>query len=182
MRRLILLRHGKAEIAGLTGGDLDRPLAQKGRVEAAQTASWLFGAGFTPDRVVMSPSLRTTSTWDCARSFFPNAFTEVRETLYLGSVEVIMQVVDDVESEADTVMVVGHNPGLQDLGVRLAEGGGAPALQVARLAEGFPTAAACVFQLKAAGGGLLTAIYEPPAAPGQAPRWVFRGGATGAAG
>jgi phosphohistidine phosphatase len=148
-------------------------------MEVARTAGWLRSAGFTPNRVLVSPALRARATWQCAEPIFPNARSELRDRLYLASTEVIMEIVDTVQAEADTVMVVGHNPGLQELGLRLAEASQAPAAQVTRIGDGFPTASACVFLVRPGGGGVLTAIYEPPRAPGAAPGWAFLDGASG---
>jgi phosphohistidine phosphatase len=182
MRRLILLRHGKAELAGLVGGDRERPLAERGRAETEMTARWLLSGGFVPDLVLVSPALRTRSTWDCARASFPDVRAEVRDRLYLAGAETICEILDDGTDDVDTIMVVGHNPGLQDLGVRLAAEGSAPHGQVARIADGFPPGAACVFRTRPPGDAALEAAYEPPRRPGEAPRWAFVSVGAGGAG
>jgi phosphohistidine phosphatase len=186
MRRLILLRHGKAEIAALTGGDSERPLAERGRVEAGLTAAWLAGAGFAPDLALVSTAVRTRATWDAARTAFPGAPHNVDPALYLGGAEMILDVVDaasvrTASPQAATIMVVGHNPGLQELALQLAIDSGAPQVQIARIADGFPPATACVFRMNGTVGVGLEAIYEPPGRPGGSPRWTFVCPATGAA-
>ena len=180
MRRLILLRHGKAEIVGLTGGDRERPLAARGRAESAMTAQWLSVAGFSPDLVYMSPSMRTRSTWECASAVFTEARTEVVEALYLAGLDTLLEVLEDAP-EVETIMVVGHNPGLQELGLHLAiEGGASPDL-ADRIAQGFPTASAYVFRMGEMRGEGVEAVFEPPGRAGGEPRWAFFGGRAGEA-
>jgi len=180
MRRLILFRHGKAEMAGVTGGDRERALAERGRADSARTARWLLACGFAPDLVLVSPALRTQATWDCVSACFPNAKVELRAPLYLAGTETILEVLEATPAAADTVMVVGHNPGLQELAVHLAETGSAPALQVHRIEDGLPTAAAAVFSMDDAEGATLEALYEPAREAGQPPRWSYARGAAGA--
>ena len=173
MRRLVLFRHGKAEAAGPSGGDRERPLAERGWVDSAVTAQWLSDTGFVPDLVLVSPAARTRETWDAARSYFPAARIEARERLYLATPEAIRQVVDQASNEAETIMVIGHNPGLQELGVHLVADGGAPRPQAARMEDGFPTAAAWVFRMHKRGDVSLEAVYEPPRRAGDGPRWQY---------
>ncbi len=173
MRRLILFRHGKAEAAGPSGGDRERPLAERGWADSAVTAQWLSDTGFSPDLVLVSPAARTRETWDAARPSFPAARLEPCERLYLAAPEVIRDVVDEASDEADTIMVIGHNPGLQELGVQLVADGGAPRPQAERMEDGFPTAAAWVFRMRKRGDVSLEAVYEPPRRAGEAPRWQY---------
>ena len=173
MRRLVLFRHGKAEAAGPSGGDRERPLAERGWVDSAMTAHWLSETGFSPDLVLVSPAARTRETWDAARSYFPAARVEPRERLYLAAPETIREVVDQASDEAETIMVIGHNPGLQELGVQLVADGGAPRPQATRMEDGFPTAAAWVFRMHKRGDVSLEAVYEPPRRPGDGPRWQY---------
>jgi len=173
MRRLILFRHGKAETAGPTGGDRERPLAERGWADSTATARWLSESSFIPDLVLVSPAVRTRETWDAARAWFPAARIELCERLYLAAPGTIRDVVDEASADADTVMVIGHNPGLQELGVELQADGGAPRPQAERMEDGFPTAAAWAFRFPRAGESALEAIYEPPRRAGEPPRWQY---------
>jgi phosphohistidine phosphatase len=173
MRRLILFRHGKAEAAGPSGGDKERPLAERGWVDSAATAHWLGESGFAPDLVLISPSVRTRETWDAARTCFPGARAQFQDQLYLADQEAIHEVVMTASDEAETVMVIGHNPGLQDLGVELVANGGAPRPQAQHMEGGFPTAAAWVFRMIDGGEAALEAGYEPPRRQGDPPRWQY---------
>jgi phosphohistidine phosphatase len=174
MRRLILFRHGKAETAGPSGGDRERRLTTRGCADSAATAQWLSEAGFTPDLILLSPAARTQETWDAARAFFPEAHVEPRERLYLATPQAIRDVVEAASAEAGTVMVIGHNPGLQELGLELVAGGGAPRPQARHMEDGFPTAAAWVFRMRQDDGeAALEAGYEPPKRGGEGPRWQY---------
>jgi phosphohistidine phosphatase len=181
MRRLILFRHGKAEIAALTGGDSERPLAERGRVESSLTAAWLAAEGFAPDLALVSTALRTRATWNAASPAFPGVPFQLEAKLYLGGAELILDVAVADAARAEAVMVVGHNPGLQELGLQLAIDSGAPPVQIARIADGLPTATACVFHMDGARARGLEALYEPPGHLGGTPRWVFAGPASGPA-
>jgi phosphohistidine phosphatase len=173
MRRLILFRHGKAETAGPTGGDRERPLAERGWADSTATARWLSEGGFIPDLLLVSPAVRTHETWDAARPWFPAARGQPCERLYLAAPETIREIVAEASAEADTVMIIGHNPGLQELGLELLADGGAPRPQAERMESGFPTAAAWAFRFPTAGESALEAIYEPPRRAGEPPRWQY---------
>jgi phosphohistidine phosphatase len=173
MRRLILFRHGKAETAGPSGGDGERRLTTRGCADSAATAQWLSETGFIPDLVLVSSAARTRETWDASRAFFAEARAEPRDRLYLATPETIRDVVEAASTEADTVMVIGHNPGLQDLGLELVADGGAPRPQAHHMRDGFPTAAAWVFRMRQDGEAALEAAYEPPKRAGDGPRWQY---------
>jgi phosphohistidine phosphatase len=173
MRRLILFRHGKAEMAAATGGYKERTLVDRGRADSMRTAQWLLACGYVPDVALVSPAERTLDTWRCLSPFFSGAKVDVRPPLYLAGTETILEVLHSAPPEADTVMVVGHNPGLQELGVHLAENGPTPEEQINRIEDGFPTASAAVFAMDGLGNAVLEALYEPSRAPGLAPRWCY---------
>jgi phosphohistidine phosphatase len=176
MRRLILFRHGKSEATPLTGGDRNRKLMDRGREESARTAAWLNQAGFTPQLVLVSPALRTQQTWEAMKAELPAAPCETRDSLYLGEMEELLAEVESDAAGAETVMIVGHNPGLQDLAIKLATDAGADDEQVDRLTDGFPTASACVLAMDGARPTALEAIYEPPRQNESKPRWLYLGG------
>jgi phosphohistidine phosphatase len=173
LNHLILMRHGKAEIAGVSGGDAERPLADRGRTESALTAGWLAASGFAPGLALVSAAVRTWETWESAMAAFPATVAEPQGVLYLATPETLLEAVLAAGAGPRTVMIVGHNPGLQELGLRLAIEAGAPRDQIDRLSRGFPTAAAWVFRVEAGRGVSLEAAYEPPRALGEPPPWAF---------
>lgn len=142
MRHLILLRHGKTESVSATGGDFDRGLTDRGRRDSALIGRLLAQAGLRPDLVLVSAARRAQETWDEVAHAFPNAHVEVVRQLYLASPDQIAAAIGPV-AEPLSVMVVGHNPGLHEFALALAERAGA---REPRL-ESFPTAAAAVFRV-----------------------------------
>jgi phosphohistidine phosphatase len=136
MRRLILLRHATA--AHPLGDDLARPLTAKGTREAAAAGRALATRGLNPDKVLVSPARRTQETWSAMQDFFPGAEVETVPALYDAPPETLLDAAMD-ETEADTVLVVAHNPGLHQLAYSLSIRAGRPA------PRHFPPGAAAVF-------------------------------------
>ena len=138
-RRLLLLRHAKAEHAERLA-DIQRPLAlagrrQAGRVGAALAAEWL-----VPDLVLGSSSVRTRQTWDLVRVAFGSE-PEVRfdERLYLAHARDLLAIVQGVPDEVRTLLIVGHEPTVSHLAASLAGPDSDPGA-VARVRVGVPTA------------------------------------------
>src|SRR5579863_9361315 len=115
MRRLILFRHAKTEARSEAGDDLSRRLTERGRAEAALMGAVLSNAAIRPDLVLVSPAVRAIETWEGLASAFPQARVEVRARLYDATREEILEEAGLDTAGAETVMLVGHNPGLQEL-------------------------------------------------------------------
>ena len=145
MDRLILLRHGKAEPESASGEDFDRRLASRGVQESARMAESLADLGFRPDVALVSPAARTRDTWAAVEPAFPGAKVSFGDDLYHAGSEEVRRCAEAAGAKAATVLVVGHNPGLQELTVRLLIEGHAPASLIAKAQSRFPTAAAAVF-------------------------------------
>jgi len=161
MDRLILFRHGKAEAESLSGEDFDRRLAPRGVAESAETAARLAETGLIPDVVLVSPAARTRETWRAAAASFPDARPDFDTDLYNADSSGIRREAERVGRTAASVMVVGHNPGIHELTVRLLIEGDAPASLVARAQRNFPTAAAAVFQFDAKGRPAFDGLFIP---------------------
>jgi len=161
MDRLILFRHGKAEAESASGDDFDRKLAPRGARESAQMGSVLADLGLKPDVVLVSPAARTRETWAAAEPHFANARVSYDEELYHADSGAIRYAAETAGKAARTVMVIGHNPGLQELAVRLLQEGSAPAALVHRAQRQFPTAAAAVFLFDGAGRPAYDGLFFP---------------------
>lgn len=161
MDRLILLRHGKAERDSASGDDFDRKLAPRGVRESAAMAETLADLGLIPDIVLVSPAARTQETWAACEAAFPKAHARVENELYLAEERVVRRLAEAAGQHSATVMVVSHNPGLQDLTIRLLSEGSAPATLIARAHAAFPTAAAAVFLFDAAGRPAYDGLFFP---------------------
>ncbi len=161
MDRLILLRHGKAEAESASGDDFDRKLAPRGERESAQMGATLADLGLKPDVVLVSPAARTRGTWAAAEPNFLNARVSYDDDLYHADSGAVRHAAERAGKGVATVMVVGHNPGLQELAVRLLEEGAAPASLIQRAQRQFPTAAAAVFLFDAAGRPSYDGLFFP---------------------
>jgi phosphohistidine phosphatase len=150
MRRLLLLRHAKAERAQPGEEDHDRVLAERGRTDAARLGAYLVRHGLVPDLALVSTSTRTRETWSLVTKAF-NQAPPVRfdERIYESSPQAILTVVCEAAPNATTLLVVGHNPGLQELAATLIASGDVDARR--RLKEEFPTAAVAVITFAADG-------------------------------
>jgi phosphohistidine phosphatase len=141
MRRLMMLRHAKsARPAGVA--DVDRPLAPRGREAAARMGAYLRGEGLFPDLALVSSSQRTRETWDIVGSALDAVEARFDSRIYEAPPERLLAVVREVEPDVRTLLLVGHNPGFEDLALRLVGHGDRSASE--RLSEKFPTAALAV--------------------------------------
>lgn len=161
MDRLILLRHGEAERDAPSGDDFDRRLAARGISDCAAMGETLAELGFKPDLALVSAAARTRDTWEAVGRAFPEAEARIEDSLYLAEPERVRGLAETAGAACGTVMVVGHNPGLQDLTVQMLQEGGAPAELVARARNGFPTSAAAVFLFDHAGRPTYDGLFFP---------------------
>jgi phosphohistidine phosphatase len=156
MPDLILLRHGKAESVSATGGDFDRALTERGRRDCALMGRVLAEAGVTFDLALVSAARRAQETWEEFRRAFPDVPSQTVRGLYLAAPEQILAAVATV-AEPLSVMVVGHNPGLHELALSLADAAGA---REPRL-ESFPTAAVAMFDRTGGKGAAGVRLFWP---------------------
>jgi phosphohistidine phosphatase len=161
MNRLILLRHGKAERDSASGDDFDRALAQRGVAESAAMAETLADMGFHPDLVLVSAAKRTQETWAACAPAFPPTAVRVERGLYLAEERAIRDFAEAAGESSPTVMIVGHNPGVQELAIRLLHEGGAAPTLIAKAHGAFPTAAAAVFLFDASGRPSYDGLFFP---------------------
>jgi len=146
MRRLVLFRHAKAVPHG-AAEDFDRVLTLEGRDMAASMGEWLDGQGIVPDLVLCSPSARTRETWHYAGRAFDPAPPVIHEDLiYDAAAETLAGIVRSVDAEVQTLMLVGHNPGIEALVSLLAESGEPEVVE--RFERKFPTAAVAVLDFE----------------------------------
>ncbi|MAU81543.1 MAG: phosphoglycerate kinase [Gordonia sp.] len=108
-RTLVLMRHGKSGYpAGV--GDHDRPLADRGRREAALAGRWMTDEGLRIDAVICSTATRTRQTLDRTGVDAPVVYVD---DVYGGSPDEVLEAVRvHAPADASTVLVVGHEPGM----------------------------------------------------------------------
>jgi phosphohistidine phosphatase len=161
MDRLILFRHGKAEAGSPSGEDFDRALTSRGRRESAEMAETLAGFGMIPDLALVSPAARARQTWEAAEAAFPGAKLSLAPELYNADPSAVRDAAEAAGRDCRTLIVVGHNPGLQELTIRLLQEGGSPPALVARAQRQFPTAAVSVFLVDANGRPAFDGLFFP---------------------
>lgn len=145
VRRLLLLRHAKAEPGTPDQEDHDRILTERGLGDAAAMARYLKKHGYAAARILCSTSLRTVQTVEAILAATP-APVDYLPGLYLAPPGRILALAQDA-AEADTVlMLVGHNPGLEQCAALLAREPVRPREQHRHdvMDEKFPTAALAV--------------------------------------
>jgi phosphohistidine phosphatase len=138
MRRLLLLRHAKAERSEPGTKDFARVLIDRGRKDAAKIGAYMAAHALIPDRVVLSPAARTQETWKYAAAAFQPAPAAMSvERAYDATPHTIFAVIKDTPAAVHTLMMVGHNPGLHELALMLIAAGDIDARE--RLREKLPT-------------------------------------------
>lgn len=165
MRRLLLLRHAKSAYPQGVG-DIDRPLNDRGRAAAPLMGAYIAGESLQPDQAMVSPARRTQETWEAVRAELADTPMETVPSIYEAPAGRILDAIRSAPAEAKSLLVIGHNPGLGDLALRLV-GEGPKALRH-ELSEKFPTAALAVLEFDAEdwaglayGGGRLLRFVHP---------------------
>ena len=121
MRRLYLLRHAKSSWDDDALRDRDRPLAPRGRRASRRIASWARKHDVRPRVVVSSSAVRARETLRGVLPGLGKPEVWIEVALYAASAETLLERVRALPDEAEEAMLVGHNPGLADLLLLLAE-------------------------------------------------------------
>lgn len=124
-RKLVLLRHSKAEAAAGTP-DIDRRLSSRGHADAAVAGAWLGAQGHRPELVICSPARRTRQTWHAVAVALsetaakPSApVVRYEPAVYAGTAADLLGLVQGVAEETASVLLVGHNPTISQLSAML---------------------------------------------------------------
>jgi phosphohistidine phosphatase len=167
VKHLYLLRHAKSSWDDPGLADADRPLAPRGTRALARMRKYLRKAKIQPDLVICSPARRTRQTLtEIEPALGRDVEVRIEPEVYGGGPGALVDLVSSTPDSASSVMLIGHNPSLQDLAVSLGVDG-EEALR-ARLAEKFPTGALAVIGVPldawrelGEGGGTLEALVLP---------------------
>ncbi|WP_240148608.1 SixA phosphatase family protein [Diaminobutyricibacter tongyongensis] len=120
-RTLILLRHAKSDWSE-SGPDFDRPLAERGLAQAPLAGLWLASRAGRIDVAIVSPARRARETWHLASAQFASAPpTRFDDRMYAASAQQLLDIVRDVPDDVHTILLVGHNPGIEQLASLLAD-------------------------------------------------------------
>ena len=147
MKRLILLRHAKTELWNEGVSDRDRKLVARGHKDAEAIGNELKARGCVPDAALVSSARRTRETWRHLQDFFPACEATLSDTLYLASVPTILDQVTLAAPNCSTLIVIGHNPGMQEAALSILRQAGTNDEMAARkLGEKLPTGTAVLFE------------------------------------
>lgn len=148
MKELLLIRHAKSDWDHPGLPDHDRPLNARGLRDAPAMAAALKQRGVSPDRIVSSTAVRAMMTAKrlAGGMDYPEEKLRRKPELYLAPPAILLAVVQQLDEEAGTVMIVGHNPGMHEAAAALSPGGGP---------GGFPTLSVARFEIAADYWGLV---------------------------
>ena len=121
MRELILLRHAHAEPASTGQADLDRPLSPEGLAEAEAAGRWLAEQGLVPDCVLCSPARRTRETLEAVLGVIGYVEQRLEDAMYEATSGTLAALAD-THNDAERLLLVGHNPGLENFIALMTEG------------------------------------------------------------
>jgi phosphohistidine phosphatase len=167
MRTLYLLRHAKSSWSDPTLPDRERPLAPRGRRDAQRVGEYLVRLAIVPDLVLCSAARRAGETLELVQTALgPTTSVLLEPQLYAASADRLLDRLRVVPDGVASVLVIGHNPGLQNLALLLASAGA----DLERLEAKFPTAALATLALPKATWGQLSpadALLDAFVAPKQ---------------
>jgi phosphohistidine phosphatase len=116
VKRLLILRHAKSSWANASQDDWHRPLNERGQEDAPRVGMWLRERSVVPDVIMTSDAVRARTTAQAvARAAGYTRDLILEPALYLAKPSDALAILNAVQDEAHTVMLVGHNPGLEDL-------------------------------------------------------------------
>jgi phosphohistidine phosphatase len=143
---LYLLRHAKSSWDHPGMSDFDRPLSERGHADAYATADLMAREGYRPRRVLCSTALRTRETLGPLLSAFPDEMeVSFSRRLYNAEAGDLLELLQALGDGSSPVLMVGHNPGIQDLANLLVTEGNADARL--RLAAKYPTSGLAVMTM-----------------------------------
>ena len=166
MSRVFLLRHSKASWPEPGMRDFDRPLAPRGIADAQKIGAVMRAAGYRPDSVICSAARRTRETWQhiAPQLDVPEQNIRFSNDLYEAGGAEYLEAARSA-GDAGSVLLIGHNPMIEDMASALSAGGSDGALR--RLAKGFPTSGLAVINFEgplkdvSLAAGHLEAILRP---------------------
>ena len=146
MRRLILMRHAKSSWDDPSQDDRDRPLNSRGRLAAVLMGAWLAEKDLLPDHGLLSPARRVLDTWERVQfGGGGDADATTHKPLYVADPTDALEVLRTAPKKAETVLMLGHEPGTSAFLRRMCDGDARAGF--ARAFEKFPTAAIAVLEL-----------------------------------
>lgn len=154
----MLLRHGKSDWSNNLDSDFDRPLAARGKQAAKRMAALMIEQELEPELVITSPAARAAQTAGIVLAEIGDVDLVEDEALYEASLEDLLATVHNLPDDVGRVLLVGHNPGFEELAAELSSDGGVV----------MKTCTLAVLQVKSksweevrSGSARLAALYNP---------------------
>lgn len=152
MKRLILMRHAKTEPWNEGTDDFARALLPRGFTDAQRVAKAIKTRGWSPNLILVSTARRARETCSEVAKIIDDERVRPMEALYLSGVRGLREAVRHAENEAETLMLIGHNPGMHDFASDIfREGGTSNHPASLKLHEKFPTGCAALFEAEESG-------------------------------
>jgi phosphohistidine phosphatase len=143
MKHLLLLRHAKSSWDDPDLADHDRPLAPRGRRAATLIAAYMRAERLSPELVLCSSAARTRETLErLAPALGEGVEVQVEPELYAASDEQLLERLQAVDDGVESLMLIGHNPGVEQLALRLAARGE----KLAEVRRKYPTGALAMLE------------------------------------
>ncbi len=116
MKKLLILRHGKSEITGDTASDHERPLSSRGKKNCVEISGLMQKNDLFPELIITSTARRAVETSESIRDLInPEIEISTTNRLYLAPPEKHLREITKTNEEVETLLIVGHNPGVEDL-------------------------------------------------------------------
>ena len=121
MKTIYLARHAKSSWGSLAATDFDRPLSSRGEADAVRIGEEMHRLGWMPDKIIASPALRSKQTCKilCETIHSPIDEVEWNSEIYAAYMVTLLHVLASLDERVDSVMLIGHNPAMEDLLVHL---------------------------------------------------------------
>lgn len=147
MKTLALFRHAKSDWSDARARDFDRPLNERGQRGARAMGEYIRSTARRFDRMIASPAVRAAETVEEASKAWGCTFkVEWDRRIYLASSATLIDLLREVQDDPQSLLMVGHNPGLEDLIFDLVPDDGTSPLR-AIVERKFPTATFAVLEL-----------------------------------
>ena len=145
MRQIFLLRHAKSSWDDPAADDFDRPLNNRGRRNARALAAHIRRSNIHPSFILCSAARRTRETYDILSAELEGVPVSFEAELYEAARHDLLERLRRLDDQLASVLMIGHNPGLERLATALS-GGHGEARPLARLAEKYPTGTLAVLE------------------------------------
>ncbi len=140
------MRHAKSSWDDPGLDDFDRPLGARGRTAASRMGAYIADKGPIPELVVCSAARRARETWKLmGKSIGGEVRSTSTEGLYMASSGELLRTIHRISDGIGRLLVIAHNPGIQELAIRLETGGGHA--RSGEMRAKFPTAALAVLSV-----------------------------------